>query len=38
MLQIYELVRSSVDHQKALFPSGDSGLLLETEKPPQNII
>lgn len=27
-----------VDHQKALFPPGDSGLLLETEKVPQNTI
>lgn len=32
VLEIYELVRNSVDHQKALFPSGDSALLGETEK------
>lgn len=38
MLQIFELVRNSVDHQKALFPPGDSGLLLQTERPPQNAI
>lgn len=30
MLQIYEPGRSSVDHQKSLFPPGDNGLLRET--------